>query len=233
MARQSHMHRSQESRGPCQYPLSPFQNARKSLGETGKKDKEKHSPLPPPTNLITCPCRPLPPRHPPPTLSTAPPFLLAIGPRGTGPRLRRLPDVGGGQHGELASSPRPHQDLVADGRVLDHCRRRHVVVSAKASLVVGAEAPTPRLAISINGDGVIGSGGSAGGADNIWNVGRPDQDARHTFGVFDNVVLRKGRRVTAGLRAIEAAPNEAAAGCGDGDRVVGTTCNLSDCVVVR
>ena len=99
-------------------------------------------------------------------------------------------------------------------------------------MVVGAEAPTPRFAISIDGDGVIGPDGGKGSPDNVWHIGRLHEDARDVFRIFDDAAVWKGGRVEAGLRAIATPPDEAAAGGSCGDGMVSTAGDVRDSVFV-
>ena len=79
---------------------------------------------------------------------------------------------------------------------------------------------------------MVGTGGGVSGAMDMWHIGRLDQDARSVFVIFDDGGVGQGGWVEARLRAIEAAPGEAATRGGDGDGVVGAAGDVGDFVVI-
>ena len=121
--------------------------------------------------------------------------------------------------------------LIANGGVVEHGRNHDVVVGTLAGLVVCTETPAEAFAVVRDSHGMVSSGRDEGAVVNPRDTSGFDEDARSLSGVADHVLFRNRLGIDASLAAIEAAPDEALAVSGRGQRVMSSASDAGDGVV--
>jgi hypothetical protein len=132
-----------------------------------------------------------------------------------------------GEDGELTTSASPVQLAATGGSVVNLCGNLNIILGALSGLVGGGETPRPSATISIDGEGVVRSGGDSDGVD-ARDLSGLDENARTSASVLDDRVIGERVDLEAALVTVDATPDQAFAVGSAGNGMMSATTELGD-----